>query len=794
MCGLPFGGSVCVAMTGRAPDRARIAAVQEALQRGNFAAAEQQASALLREHHDLPDALHLRAMALREQGRPGAARADLEACLAHDPTRAMAWLHLGLIAAAQADTATACDAFEQAVQNGPRVAEAWYRRAVCRYDRQWLDGALDDLRRARDLAPGEAVLRAWEALVRAARGEWDQALRLVGDPDGPGDGETWLYLARARATLGQVGPALAAWEHALSYPEVAVTALNDRGVFALERKRWRDALSDFRAALAREPGRWESLAHLAFALAEGTRYGGLAEAPAELDETLEQLAREHGEKARIWTHTALIHELQGDAEAALAAFERALALGDRGSDTRRGRLRNARALCVWDHVESDVAWLREDIARRAADRFDIQAFLSLPGLDATDHYACARQIAVREQALAAPYRLDAGACAEHGRPLRIGYLSADFRRHPTAWLIAGVFEAHARERVEAYGYSLAPDDGSAIRRRLASGLDRLRDMNGQPDEAIAASIAADGVDILVDLMGYTTGCRPGVLARRPAPLQVAYLGYPGTTGADYIDYILADAFVLPCDQFAHYTESVAWLPGTYQCNDSRPAAGPATSRAAEGLPADAPVLACFNGPQKLTPELFALWCRILREAPAAVLWLYAPNQALRDNLRSRAQELGVEPDRLYFAQPRPHAEHLARVALADVFVDTLPYNAHTTASDALRMGVPVVTCPGDTFAARVAGSLLHAAGLPELVQPTLEAYADLATALLRDPVRLDALKQRVCEARDTSRLFDTRGFTRDLEALYAAMWARCSAGKPPAHLALDEHGCPVWSE
>ena len=326
-----------------------------------------------------------------------------------------------------------------------------------------------------------------------------------------------------------------------------------------------------------------------------------------------------------------------------------------------------------------------------------------------------------------------------------------------------------------------------MRQRLARAFDRFLDVSKMPYRQAAELIHADQIDVLVDLTGYTGPTRSMILAHRPAPIQVNYLGYPSTMGADFIDYIIVDRFVVPADQQPFFSEKLVHLPDCYQCNDNkRPIAAHAPLRADFRLPADAFVFCCFNNAYKITPDFFDIWMRLLRAVPGSVLWLLAYNEWAKENLAREAAARGVDPARIVFAPILPVPEHLARLRLADLFLDTLPYNAHTTASDALWAGLPLVTCVGDTFAGRVAGSLLRAVGLPELVTSSLEEYEALALRLARDPTFLAGLRARLANNRLTCPLFDTARFTRNLEEAYCQMHQRWVEGLAPAAFAVVE--------
>ena len=369
--------------------------------------------------------------------------------------------------------------------------------------------------------------------------------------------------------------------------------------------------------------------------------------------------------------------------------------------------------------------------------------------------------------------------------IRLAYVSADFHAHAMANLAVGVFEHHDRRQFETFAISFGPDDGSDMRARLIRAFDHFIDVRGKSDADIARRMREMEIDIAIDLMGFTEGARPLIFAPRPAPVQVNYLGFPGTTGTDHMDYLIADAVVAPEGEHRHYSEEIVTLAGTFMPADAtRSISTQPITRAAEGLPEDAFVFCCFNAPYKINPEIFAIWMRLLKATPNSVLWLGQINPSAQRNLLHEAETHGVPRHRLIFAARRQSsAEHLARLGLADLFLDTLPYNAHATASDALWAGLPVLTCRGGSFAGRVAASMLQAAGLSELIADTPTGYERLASELAAAPDRLAALKAKLAQARESA-LFDTEGYTRKLEQAYLMMWERNRDGQPPAGFAV----------
>jgi len=457
----------------------------------------------------------------------------------------------------------------------------------------------------------------------------------------------------------------------------------------------------------------------------------------------------------------------------------------------------SRAWCEWDEFDDWHARATATLADPQAAALSPFQLLSLPGISATQQHACAtRWMAARLHASSADRALLAdefaaaaraptlpAAAAAHAPPrIRLGYLSGDFQQHATALLMVEMLEAHDAQGFELHAYSYGADDDSGMRGRLRARFERFTDIAALDDLAAARLINADGIDILVDLKGYTAGTRTALLTYRPAPLQVSFLGYPGTLGGSFCDYLVSDGFVTPHAAAGDYSEALARMPHSYQPHGRPAPAGRALTRADAGLPEHAFVFCCFNQAYKFTPGMFDVWCDLLARTPGSVLWLLASEQA-EGNLRREAMRRGVAPHRLVFAAHLPQEAHLARLPLADLVLDTSPYNAHTTASDALWAGVPVLTCAGSTFASRVAGSLLHAVGLAELVTQSLADYAALALALAADPARLRALRARLDAQRLDAPLFDVAAYTLALESLYTQMWRRHRAGLAPQALA-----------
>lgn len=438
------------------------------------------------------------------------------------------------------------------------------------------------------------------------------------------------------------------------------------------------------------------------------------------------------------------------------------------------------ACCDW----RNYAELKEAIAQGLkARRRTIQPLMNLSVSEgAEDQLRCARIWTERECAVSAP-PLWTGERYRHRR-IRIGYISEDFREHPVGRLIAPVLERHDKRQFEIVAYSLGPDDASAERARIIKACDRYVDLPGTDDKSLAEAIRKDEIDIAVDLMGYSGNGRRKYFGYRPAPVQTAFMGFAGTMGANWVDYLIADPIVVPEADQVHYSEKIAYLPGCYLPAEL-PLAPAKVSRSEAGLPETGFVFASFNNAYKITPDIFSLWMRLLRAVDGSVLWLGQVGETARANLTRAARERDVEPARLIFAPfIKSHGDHLARLAAADLFLDTLPHNAHSTAIDALRTGVPVLTAPGRTFAGRVGASLVSAAGVADLAVLSLQEYEEYALAFARETERFGSVRKREAGVMRTSPLFDTAAFARHLEALFTAMHARSGGGLPPAPLSV----------
>ena len=591
----------------------------------------------------------------------------------------------------------------------------------------------------------------------------------------PHAAEPYHYRGSALQRLNRNEEAIDAFNQALAVKPGFIDALMARGVARMTLNRYEEGLEDFDAIIAAEPqnaGAWNNR-------------GCVLQGMNRNDEALVAFDKASSLKPdfiqALISGGSVLAGLKRFEDAA-TNYEKALALNPDLPYVRGNLVLYRLQCCDWRHLEQDRARIAADVK---AGKPVIQPFINVTlSSSMTDQLQCARS-SIAYQWPKQSRALWRGEPYSHEK-IRVAYISADFRDHAVARLVAGLFEHHDRSRFETTGISLVADDGSEMRKRLRGAFDRFVDADRQSDEHVATLMRRMEIDIAVDLMGFTSGCRPGILAFRPTPMQVNFLGYPGTMGASYVDYIVADRFVISDADHTFYSEKVVTLPGAYQCNDRRRViAGTTPSRTDLGLPESAFVYCCFNNSNKLTPEIFDIWMRLLHQVEGSVLWLLEDNPAASRNLRREAAARGVAAERLVFAPRVKPAEHLARHRAAEVLLDTLPYGAHTTASDALWSGLPVLSCFGTTFAGRVGASLLNAAGLPELVASSLAEYEALALKLARDRDLLDALRKKLALNRDTCALFDTARFTRHFEAALTTMRERQRAGKPPAHFGVD---------
>jgi len=711
------------------------------------------------------------SLAFSRLGRHAEALVSADEAIALKPDFAAAHLHRGNSLADLKRTDEAIASFERAVSLDPRLAEAWLglgnTLAVC--DRR--DEAFAAYDRAHSLNPGLAQAWLGRANLLALAGRSDDALTAYDKAIGadPGLAAAWLGRGGILAALNRPQDALAAYDRALELDRGLARAWLGRGKL-LAARRDAEAFRAFDEALAIAPdlaeawlGRANLLAILQCYDEAATAYENAIAAAPDL--------------AEAWLGRATIETVRRRFAEAIAAYDAALKIDSKLGYARGARLVALMHLCDWSRYDAERADVLSGVRQgaRVAAPFDLIGVATAPA----HQLACSRTFAADRVPQTAPARRFER--RHPGDRINVAYLSADYRYHPVSMLLAGLFEHHDRARFRTTAISFGPDDDSAMRRRIKDAFDRFVDADPLSDSAVIDLIADEDTDIAVDLTGFTSGCRPAILAARAAPVQVNYLGFPAIMGAPYIDYIIADSTVVPRALEPHYSERIVRLPDTFQANDGRRPFPPRIpTRREAGLPEDAFVFCSFNSLSKITPDVFSAWMRLLRGTDGSVLWLLAEGAASEQNLRREAAARGVAPERLVFAPRTAYAEYLARYRAADLFLDTFPFNGGATVSDSLWMGLPVVTLSGETFASRMGASLLGAAGLAELATQTIGDYERLALALAAERPRLAALRAKLVAGRPTLPLFDTARFCRHIEAAYVAMVERHRRGEPPA--------------
>jgi protein O-GlcNAc transferase len=548
------------------------------------------------------------------------------------------------------------------------------------------------------------------------------------------------------------------------------------GFFLLKQKRLDDAVASFDRALLLFPNFAEALSGRGNALRDLKRYDDAFAAYDRAIQIKPGLAEAHAGRANLFAG------LERYAEA-IAAYDKALDLKPDLEFVASERLHCKMQLCDWNNIGDERQRLIASVRNKKAQSqpFHYLNFSS----SAQEQLECARSWNANK-VLSSGQLVLGQEKYKHDR-IRIAYVSADFREHAVTYLVLGLFKNHRKEDFEVVGISLQPEDPSPLGQQIKSAFEKFIDVSKMSDQKTAQLIRDMEIDIVIDLTGFTKYSRADILARRPAPIQINYLGFPGTMGAAYMDYIIGDKIVIPDDQRNFYSEKIVYMPSSFQANDqSRPISEKTITREQLELPQQAFVFCCFNNNYKLTPDIFDIWMRILGRVDGSVLWLVASGANVQSNLRKEATARGVDAGRIVFAPRLPYAEHLARLSAANLFLDTLPYNAGATASDALWAQLPVLTRAGDTFVGRMAASLLQSVGLPELVTATPQAYEDVAVEIATHPEKYASIKDKLARARLTGPLFDTLRFTRHMEAAYTAIYRRYQEGLPPDHIHVPE--------
>jgi protein O-GlcNAc transferase len=582
----------------------------------------------------------------------------------------------------------------------------------------------------------------------------------------PGFSVAYNNLGVSQRKLDRLGDAKASFQQAIQCDSTYSEAWRNLGALLLAEGEPRLAIEHFEKALSLKPDFADAWIDYGFALSE---IGARDRAQAAYEQSL-RYKPDSVEANFNWGASKLESK---DYAAARTAFERVNQKEPGAADLELIQIDQAE--CRWESIPARTEKLRSLTS--------VGSFHELPLISPFAYMTLPAETSPAEQLVVAKrwaqkFKINASPLSQPSKPLRghhlrIGYLSADYYDHATSWLIAEMLEKHDRNAFEIFGYSIGPNDGNALRQRIEKSVDHFRDFERLSFRESASAIAADSIDILVDLKGYTQNARPNILAYRPAPIQVNYLGYPGTMGAEFIDYIFADEYLIPADQQHHYSEKVFYLPGCYQVNDSTLTRNLVdVNRNVCGLPDDAIVCCSFNNPYKLAPEILNIWMRLLQNNSKAVLWLIEVDPGLAQHIRKLAAHQNVALERIVFAPKLPHEQHLARMKCADLCLDSYPVNAHTTASDALRIGIPLLTLSGQSFISRVAGSLLNHLSMNEMIANSYEEYETKGNELIGSQEQLTKIKNQLASELLRTDLFDGEAFARKIEKAFRDIWQR----------------------
>jgi predicted O-linked N-acetylglucosamine transferase (SPINDLY family) len=717
------------------------------------------------------------ALVLNQQGRHAEAQELCRKVLQVQPRHYNALNLLGLIALQHNELSIAADLLRRATVANPQsvgarnnLGNAYYllgsfEQAVASYDiaialkPDFADAHYNRGTALRGLQQNEAAIESFERAI-ALNPSYVQAYNNRGN---------------SLRDLGRPAAAIASYEQALAINPNLAEGYNNRGSAQRDMKQFEAAAASFDRAIELKPDYAEAFNNRGNTLRDLRRYEA---AGASYDVAVE-LRPDYADAYN--GRATLLFECK-QYEAAISNYEQVIALKSNAPGLHGQCLQVKMLICDWSGAAAALADIEERITRGqpASNPFCLLARTGSAALQRT-----AAEVWIRGEHPISHALPDLPRLAPRAR-ISVGYFSADFYNHATMQLMAQLFELHDQTRFEITAFSFGPDIKDEMRERLAAANIRLIDVRNMPDLEVALLARSLQLDIAVDLKGFTHDCRPGIFAMRAAPAQVSYLGYPGTMGAEYIDYLVADHTLVPQNRQQHYNEKIVYLPNSYQVNDSkRIIAERIFSREELELPSAGFIYCCFNNTYKITPEVFSIWMRILNQVQDSVLWLLEDTPTGAVNLRREAALRGISPERLVFAKRMPLPEHLARQRLADLFVDTWPYNAHTTASDALWAGLPVLTYIGEAFAARVAASLLNAAQLPELISTDPTHYESRAIELAREPEQLAAIRRKLSDNRLSCPLFDAQLFTRHIEAAYTKIAARYRAGLAPEHIDIE---------
>jgi len=693
------------------------------------------------------------------------------------PSHAESWSNLGLLLTLRGAAAEATIACRKAIELRPAHIDAYLNLIAALQTSKAFDEAADIYRQVIPMAPARADLWNNFGVVLTLQGRLTQSVLAFREAIALRSDFTDAYfnMARTLSTLGWTEEAINNYRHVLALNPDHAAACSNLGTLLGATGHFAEATVWSLRAASLAPENAEIFCNLGVVL---QRQGKVNEAVAAYEKALSirpDYASAHG-------NIAAGYQEQYKFDEAAAALKRAIAIKPDFDTAAVELIKIRRHICDWSEYAADHGKLIDFIAQKKNVVFML-LLMGFPSTAAQQH-ACARQSMRHHNERT--QRIGPHPVSKVAEKIRIGYLSTDFRDHPVGRLLPDFLARHDREKFEVIGYSLGVEDAGALRQRIRHACDSFFDLHHMSNTDAARCIHAGQIDILVDLTGPTVGSRQEILALRPAPVQVSFLGWPATMGADFIDYIIADPFIVPHDQQEFYSEKIVHLPDCYQPSDrQRPVPGNIPSRAECGLPEEGFIFCSFNNPNKITPDMFALWMRLLLRVKRSVLWLYCKSKQTIENLTRFAEACGVRADRLIFATVTHYETYLGRLQAADLFLDTAPYNAGATCNDALWVGLPVLTCSGETYISRMAGSLLTAAGLPELVTYALADYEELAVRLATEPGLLKSYKERLVRNRERAPLFDMQLFTSNLERAYREIQNIRLAGESPRFISID---------
>ena len=721
---------------------------------------------------DLAEAWLGRGKSFAELKRYDEALAAYGKALALKPDLAEAWLNRGNVFAELKRYDEALPAYGKALALKLDLVEAWLGRGYVFVELKRYDDAFAAYDKALALKPNLADAWFGRGKVFVELKRYDEALAAYGKVLAHKPAEAWLNRGHVFGELRRYDEAFAAYDKALLLKPDLAEAWLGRGNVLAELKRYDEAFAAYDKALALKPDLAEAWLSRGYVFGELKRYD---EALAAYDKVLAL------KPAEAWIGRGYVFAELKRYDEAFAAYDKALALKPDSSGAETTRLHCKMHLCDWSNFTAEC----EQLISLVKNKKFVEPFSFIAISTSREDQLTNAKLWISEKYRASAQPIRSGEIYNHNK-IRVGYVSADFREHPVSYLMAGICECHDKTQFEITAISIGPDDNSKLRNRLKNAFDYFFDGSVLSDDEIAHRIKQNEIDILVDLNGFTQGARTGIFARRPSPVQVNYLGFPATMGADYIDYIIADGMLVPQSHQQDYSEKIVYLPNSYLINEKRAISEKVFSRADMGLTDNGFVFCCFNTSYKILPGVFDCWMRIINKVEGSVFWLPESSETTARNLRMEAKARGIDPRRLVFAKKLPaYPDYLARYRVADLFLDTLPYNAHSTASDALWAELPVLTQLGEAFAGRVAASLLRAVGLPELITTTQQAYEELAVELATNPERFAAIKGKLAEKRLTTTLFNTKLFTSHIEEAYSTMYGRHQAGLPPGHIYIS---------